>query len=105
MPSFKFHFKEIDWIVYLPSHGNEGRKYEKYGVAYRDRKRGRSQSGRRVSLGEVMRESAIKDNYPHTIGFFLASQGKGPSWSPDYLRTKKVRGRKAFLNFLKELGL
>jgi len=105
MPSFKFHFKEIDWIVYLPSHGNEGRKYEKYGVAYRDRRKGRSQPGRRIYMGDVLKKSEIKDKYPHTVGFFLASTGKGPGWSPDYLRTKKVRSRKAFLDFLKELGL
>ena len=105
MPSFKFHFKEIDWTLYLPSHGNEGRKYEKYGVAYRDRKKGRSQPGRRISLKDAMRESEIKDNYPHTVGFFLASSGRGPSWDPDYLRTKKIKRRKGFFDFLKELGL
>ena len=38
MPSFKFHFKEIDWVIYLPSHGNEKRPYANYGVAYLDRK-------------------------------------------------------------------
>ncbi len=77
MPLLNSIFKEIDWIVYLPSHGNEGSEYEKYGVAFRDRKRGRSKSDRRISLGELMRESVMKDNYPHTVGFFLASSGKG----------------------------
>jgi len=105
MPSFKFHFKEIDWVLYLPSHGNEGRAYPKYGVAYLDRKKGKSQSGRRISLKEVLDRSTIKNKYPHTVGFFLKSSGKGPSWKSDYLRTKKVRSKRGFHSFLKELNL
>jgi hypothetical protein len=42
MPSFKFHFQEIDWVIYFPSHGNEGRKFAKYGVTFLDIKKGRS---------------------------------------------------------------
>jgi len=105
LPSFKFHFQEIDWVVYLPSHGNEGRVYEKYGVAYRDRRKGRSQPGRRVSLRDVLSKLEIKKKYPHTIGFFLASSGKGSSWRADYLRTRKIRNIKEFYAFLRELGL
>jgi hypothetical protein len=71
--------KEIDWVVYLPSHGNDGRPYAKYGVAYLDRKKGRSQSGRRISLKEVLDKAAIKNKYPHTVSFFLNSSGKGSS--------------------------
>ena len=105
MPSFKFHFQESDWVLYIPSHGNEGRKYDKYGVAYLDRKKGRSQSGRRVSLEDALSKSAISKGYPHTVGFFLASKGRGDSWRPDYLRTKVVKSKRGFLGFLKELGL
>jgi hypothetical protein len=105
VPSFKFHFQEIDWVIYLPGHGNEGRDYEKYGVAYRDRRRGRSQTGRRVSLKDALSKSEIRGKYPHTVGFFLASSGKGSSWRPDYLRVKKVRRIKEFYDFLKELSL
>jgi hypothetical protein len=105
MPSFKFHFKEIDWVIYLPSHGNEKRPYAKYGVAYLDRKKGRSQTGRRISLKETLDKAAIKNKYPHTVGFFLKSTGKSSSWKPDYLRTKKVRSKRGFHSFLKELSL
>jgi len=92
-------------VIYLPSHGNEGRVYEKYGVAYRDRRRGRSQSGRRVYLKDVLSESEIRIRFPHTVGFFLASSGKGSNWKPDYLRIKKVRKITEFYDFLRELRL
>ena len=105
MPSFKFHFQEIDWVIYLPSHGNEGRKFAKYGVTFLDRKKGRSQNGRIVDLKDVLSIPEIKKGYPHTVGFYLASSGKGPNWKPDYLRTKKVRNMSQFYNFLKELSL
>ena len=105
MPSFKFHFKEINWVIYLPSHGNEKREYEKYGVTYRDRKKGTSQPGRSIGLKETLSKSAIKRKWPHTVGFFLSSKGKGESWKPDYLRSRKLRTEKAFYKFLKELSL
>jgi len=105
MPSFKFHFKEIDWVIYLPSHGNEGRKYVKYGVAYLNRKKGRSQPGRKICLKKVMAKPEIKEGYPHTVGFFLKSSGKGANWKPDYLRTKTIKKLRDFHGFLKELGL
>lgn len=105
MPSFKFHFLEIDLIIYLPSHGNEGRSYSKYGVTYLDRKRGRSQSGRIVVLKEALSRPEIKKGYPHTVGFYLSSKGRGQSWKPDYLRKKKVSGPRSFYNFLKTLSL
>ena len=105
VPSFKFHFKEIDWVIYVPSHGNEGRKHQKYGVNYRDRKRDKSQSGRIIELRDALARSAIRNKYPHTVGFFLASKGRGPTWKPDYLRTKKVRSARGFYAFMKELSL
>ena len=105
MPSFKFHFKEIDWVIYVPSHGNEGRKYQKFGVNYRDRKKDRSQSGRIIELKDTLLKSAISKNYPHTVGFFLASKGRGPKWKPDYLRIKKIRSARGFYSFMKKLSL
>jgi len=105
VPSFKFHFKEIDMVIYLPSHGNDGRKYEKYGVDFYDRKGGSEQSGSKVNLGEVLSDPKIAKKYPHTIGFFLASSGRGASWKPDYLRVKKVKSKRGFHSYLKELGL
>jgi len=105
MPSFKFHFHEIDWVIYVPSHGNDGRKYDKYGVDYNDRSGKSAQSGRKVSLKDVLSKTQISKKYPHTVGFFLASKGRGPTWKPDYLRTKAIRSKRGFHAFLKELSL
>lgn len=105
MPSFKFHFKEIDWVIYLPSHGNEKRKFEKYGVAYLNRKKGHSQPGRKIDLKEAIEKPEIREGYPHTVGFFLKSSGKGDNWKPDYLRTRTIKKLRDFYGFLKELGL
>ena len=105
MPSFKFHFKEIDWVLYLPSHGNDGREMKKYGVTYRDRRKGKSQTGRSIALHEVLKKTTIKKKWPHTVGFFLASKGRSDSWKPDYLRTRKLKTEKAFYRLLKELSL
>ena len=105
MPSFKFHFKEIDWIIYLPSHGNKGRKTKKYGVTYLDRKKQKSQKGRMIELEDALSRAAIAKKYPHSLGFYLTSNGRGKTWEPDYLRTKKIKSKRGFYAFLKELGL
>jgi len=105
MPSFKFHFQEIDWVIYLPSHGNQGRKYDDYGVDYNDRSGKSTQSGRKIALKDVLSKARISGNYPHTVGFFLSSRGRGATWKPDYLRTKEIRSKRGFHAFLKELDL
>ncbi len=105
MPSFKFHFKEIDWIIYLPSHGNEGRTPKKYGVTFLNRKKQKSQTGRMIELEDALSRAAISKKYPHSVGFYLASKGRGETWAPDYLRTKKIKSKRGFYAFLKELGL
>ena len=105
MPSFKFHFKEIDWIIYLPSHGNERRKPKKYGVTYLDRKKQKTQKGRMTELENALSRAAIAKKYPHSVGFYLSSKGRGKTWEPDYLRTKKIKSKRGFYAFLKELGL
>lgn len=105
MPSFKFHFQEIDWIIYLPSHGNEGREPKKYGVTYLDRKKQKTQKGRMIELENALSRAAIAKKYPHSVGFYLVSKGRGKTWEPDYLRSKKIRSKRGFYAFLKELGL
>lgn len=49
----------------------------KYGVAYRDRRKGESQPGERINLEDVMRKPEIQNNYPPTVGYFLHSSGRG----------------------------
>lgn len=103
--SFKFHFKEIDLVIYFPSTGNEGRIYSKYGVAYRDRRRGETQPGVRINLEDVLNKPVIKNNYPHTVGYYLHSTGKGRNWTPIYIETRKIYNINDFFNFLKDLNI
>jgi len=58
-----------------------------------------------VRCARVLKKAAIKNKYPHTIGFFLKSSGREKTWKSDYLRTKKVRSKRWFHSFLKELSL
>ena len=105
MVSAKFHFQEINWVIYFPSIGNEGRNYSKYGVAYRDRRRGVSQPGVRINLEDVIRKREIQENYPYTVGYYLDSSGKGRNWLPNYLETRTVANVEEFFRFLQDLGI
>jgi hypothetical protein len=101
----KFHFIEIDWLLFFPISGNEKRKYPKYGVAYRDRIRGVTQKGTRINLEEVLNEPDIKEKYPHTVGHYIESTGKGPTFEPSYINKRIIKDVKEFYNFLSELGV
>ena len=103
MTSTKLHFREINWVIYFPATGNEGRAFEKYGVAYRDREKGTTQSGRRINLEDVLNEKRVSENYPHSISCFLDSSGKGKTWAPDYFETRVVRNKIEFLTLLSDL--
>jgi len=105
MPSSKIHFVNIDWVIYFPGSGNEGRPYPRYGVAYRDRLRGLSQGGRRVYLGDVMALPKIRDNYPHIVAHFTDTSGKGDHWAPHHLEKREVRSEEEFYSFLRERGI
>lgn len=105
MVSFKFHFQEIDWVIYFPSMGNEGRPYSKYGVAYRDRRSGITQPGVRINLEDVMKNPEIQEKYPHTVGYFLYASGKGRDWTPKYLGIRKISNVNEFYRFLADLHI
>lgn len=99
----KFHFKEIDWIIYFPSRGNEGRQLVNYGVAYRDRINRKTQPGPKINLGNVFGEPLIQNGYPHSIGLFLDSSGKGPNWTPVYVETREINNKDEFLDWIREI--
>ena len=103
--SSKFHFIEINWVLYFPSFGNEGREYPKYGVAFRDRQKSRSQDGRRISLRESLDEPDIKENYPHTVAYYVKSTGKGTAFTPSYKEKRTIRNVEEFYKFLRDLNL
>lgn len=100
----KIHFQEIDWIVYFPKHGNEG-KYLNYDVMFKDRKRGITQPARRIKLGKVLDRPEIEGNYPHTVGFYKVSSGKGANFKPEYLELRKIQAVEDFWMFLNALDI
>jgi len=105
MVSAKFHFQEINWVIYFPSVGNEGRAYSRYGVAYRDRTRGVSQPGVRINLEDVVRKREIQENYPHTVGYYRNSSGKGQNWIPQYMETRTIADLEELFTFLRDLRI
>ena len=103
MVSIKFHFIQIDLVIYLPIAENKGKKQEDYLVTYRYRKSGQTQNKRRITLQEVINQPKICNNYPHLIGVYLDSSGRGENWIPEYLITKEISNNQEFLSLLNSL--
>jgi hypothetical protein len=100
----KFHFQEIDWIIYFPNHENKG-KYRDYYVTFRDRKRRATQPSKRIKLGEVLDKSEIDRGYPHIVGFYKVSSGRGANFKPQYLELRKIETVEDLWFFLNALDL
>ena len=100
----KFHFQELDWTVCFPASGNTG-KYLSYIVVFKDRKKGTSQPGRHVSLGELLESREFESHYPHTVGFYKDSSGDGAEFKPSYLELRIVRTVEDFWMFLNALDI
>ena len=105
MPPPKIHFVNIDYVIYFPVSGNEGRPYARYGVSCRDGKKGLYPGGRRINLGDLMALPKIRENYPHIVGHFTDSSGRGDGWAPEYLERREVRSEEEFYRFLRERGI
>jgi len=103
MVSIKFHFIKIDLVIYFPIVENKGKKQEDYLVTYRYRKSGLTQDKRRIKLQQVINHPKIFNNYPHSIGVYLDSSGRGKNWIPEYLLTKKISNNQEFLILLNSL--
>ena len=97
----KFHFMEIDWLVYFPIDGNKG-KYMQYTVMLIDRKKDLT---KRVTLGEVLESREFEQRYPHTVGFFKEASGKGADFKPEYLEIRKIGTVEEFWLFLNALDI
>ena len=100
MVSSKIHFIEANIVIYFPNSGNEGRNYEKYGIAYRDRKTGKTQPGVRINLEDVLNMEIINEKYPHTIGLYIDSRGRGKSFRPEYIKKVIINKKGELFNFL-----
>ena len=103
MVSAKFHFRDIDWVLYVPITENKRKKQREYSVTYRNRRSGETQTRRRIRLVEVMKKNDISNKYPHSIGVYLDSSSRGKTWKPEYLITKQISNEKEFTELLKAL--
>jgi hypothetical protein len=99
----KLHLKEIDWVIYFPSKGNDGRQLINYGVAYRDRVNKKTQSGRRINLGDVLVQPRIQYGYPHSIGLFQDSSGRGSNWTPAYIEIRVLQSEEELLEWIAQI--
>jgi hypothetical protein len=99
----KFHFREIDWVIYFPSTGNKGRELNKYGVAYRDRLNNQTQLGHKINLEDALIQPIINYGYPHTIGLYQASTGRGRKWIPEYIENRVIQNKEQLLEWIAEI--
>jgi len=100
----RFHFIDIDLIIYFPESWNAGRDPGKYGVGYLDRKKICPSKSGRVNLDDVLEKCPnIKNGYPHTIGYFIASRQKYPPKS--YFEIRKISQKNEIIRWIEELGL
>jgi hypothetical protein len=99
----KFHFMEIDWLVYFPRCGNKG-KYLNYNVRFIDRKK-EANPGKRVKIEEIVENPEFEKQYPHTVGFYKASSGEGVEFKPEYLEIRRISTVEEFWLFLNALDI
>jgi hypothetical protein len=100
----KFHFMEMDWLVYFPKYGNKG-KYLSYSVLLIDRKKGASQPEKNVTLYEICENLEFEKCYPHTVGYYKEASGEGAEFKPEYLEIRKISTVEEFWLFLNALDI
>ncbi len=100
----KFHFQEIDGLIYFPTEGNVG-KYRNYTVFLADRRNKGVQSEKCVKLGDFLESPEIEQNYPHTVGYFKVSSGEGGTFKPEYLELRIIKTVEEFWLFLNALDI
>ncbi|HEX9261678.1 MAG TPA: hypothetical protein VF893_04040 [Candidatus Bathyarchaeia archaeon] len=99
----KFHFQELDWLIYFPDSGNKG-KYLDYTVIFKDRKRNPKQE-EYITLGRILGKSEFENCFPHTVGFFKSSSGEDAVFKPDYMEIRIMRSLEDFWLFLNALNI
>lgn len=100
----KFHFQEIDCLLYFPVQGNSG-KYLGYNVLFSDRKNMEKNSEELVKLGDVFERPEVDQKFPHTVGYFKVSCGSGETFKPEYLELRLIRSVEEFWLFLNSLDI
>ena len=100
----KFHFMEMDWLVYFPKDGNKG-KYLGYNVLLIDRKKVAAEPEKRITLQEILEAPEFEKNYPHTIGYYKEASGEGAEFKPAYLEIRRISAIEEFWLFLNALDI
>jgi len=100
----KFHFMEIDWLVYFPRCGNKG-KYLNYSVTLIERKKGATQPRQLVKVEEIVENPEFEKQYPHTVGFYKECSGEGEEFKPEYLEIRRISTVEEFWLFLNALDI
>jgi hypothetical protein len=101
----KFHFQEIDLTICFSNSGNEKKKYANYNVRLEKNQSNTSALENQLSLGEVLDQNDFANGYPHTVGFYKASNSEEKTLKPEYLEIRRIRGIEEFWNFLNELDM
>ena len=100
----KFHFMEVDWLVYFPKCGNKG-KYLSYRVILIDRKKGVSQPEKNVTLNEILEHPEFEKCYPHTVGYYKEASGGRAEFKPEYLEIRRISTVEEFWLFPNALDI
>ena len=100
----KFHFMEMDLLVFFPKCGNKG-KYLGYTVMLVDRKKDASQPETNVTLKEILENPEFEKCYPHTVGYYKEAAEEGAEFKPEYLEIRKINAIEDFWLFLNSLDI
>ncbi len=100
----RFHFIEMDFMVYFPKSGNRG-KYLGYNVTIIDRKAGVAQHEKQVKLKEIFENPEFEKRYPHTVGYYRETIGKDGEFKPEYLEIRRISTIEEFWLFLNALDI
>ena len=100
----KFHFVEMDWLVYFPKDGNKG-KYLGYNVMLIDRKKVADEPEKRITLHEILETPEFEKSYPHTVGYYKDATGEGEEFKPEYLEIRRISTIEEFWLFLNALDI
>lgn len=100
----KFHFMELDWLVYFPKYGNKG-KYINYNVLFTEHSKESAKPKKYVTLREILENPKFDRCYPHTVGYFKESSRKGKRLNQEYLEIRRIHAIEDFWLFLNALDL
>ena len=62
-------------------------------------------SRKKIKLGEALEKPEIDGNYPHTVGFYKVSSGRGANFKPEYLELRRIQNVEEFWLFLNALDI